>query len=76
MYAEGTPEVRSYTTNEGKTGASLSLRISSVQLLGGGRSSNEQDGGQSYNQGNTYAQQPAPLAAAAPVQDTSDDLPF
>lgn len=73
VYAEGTPEVRSYTTNEGKAGASLSLRITNVQLLGGGRSSNEQEGGQSYGQqpqGNVYTQQPASAASV------NDDLPF
>ncbi len=34
VYAEGTPEVRTYQTNDGKSGASLSLRVQSVQLLG------------------------------------------
>src|SRR5690242_5164508 len=33
IYAEGTPEVRTYTTNDGKNGASLSLRVQNVQLL-------------------------------------------
>jgi single-strand DNA-binding protein len=34
VYAEGTPEVRTYQTNDGKNGAALSLRVQSVQLLG------------------------------------------
>jgi single-strand DNA-binding protein len=34
VYAEGTPEVRTYQTNDGKGGASLSLRVQTVQLLG------------------------------------------
>ena len=34
IYAEGTPEVRTYQTNDGKSGASLSLRVQTVQLLG------------------------------------------
>src|ERR1700754_4938598 len=34
VYAEGSPEVRTYQTNDGKSGASLSLRVQSVQLLG------------------------------------------
>src|SRR6185436_7240482 len=34
VYAEGTPEVRTYQTNDGKSGASLSLRVQTVQLLG------------------------------------------
>jgi single-strand DNA-binding protein len=34
VYVEGTPDVRTYQTNDGKSGASLSLRVQSVQLLG------------------------------------------
>lgn len=34
VYAEGTPEVRSYTKNDGTTGTSLTMRLSNVQLLG------------------------------------------
>src|SRR5512142_268559 len=34
VFVEGTPEVRSFTRNDGTAGASLSLRIKEVQLLG------------------------------------------
>lgn len=34
VYAEGTPEVRSYTKNDGTAGTSLTLRVLNVQLLG------------------------------------------
>src|SRR3954464_3633306 len=34
VYVEGTPEVRSFTRNDGTAGASLSLRVREVQLLG------------------------------------------
>jgi len=34
VYVEGTPDVRTYTTADGRNGASLTLRIVSVQLLG------------------------------------------
>src|SRR4030095_12834086 len=34
VYAEGTPEVRTFTRNDGTSGASLTLRVFSVQLLG------------------------------------------
>ncbi len=34
VYAEGTPEVRSYTKNDGTTGTSLTMRVLNVQLLG------------------------------------------
>lgn len=37
VYVEGQPDIRTYESN-GKTGASLQLRISNVQLLGGQRS--------------------------------------
>ena len=34
VYAEGTPEVRTYPKNDGTTGVSLTLRVFNVQLLG------------------------------------------
>lgn len=40
VYVEGTPEVRTYTTQDGKSGASLSLRVQSIQLLGNRNSDN------------------------------------
>ena len=90
VYAEGQPDVRNYTTKEGTPGSSLSLRISTVQLLGG-RNDNqggESSGGNSYqNQQPSYNQpsynqpsynQPsAPsTASAADVTEPMDDLPF
>src|SRR5688572_12968349 len=49
VYVEGTPEVRTYPKNDGSTGASLSLRVVSVQLLGG----------RSENSGSSTPAQPA-----------------
>ncbi len=58
VYAEGTPDLRAYTTQDGKTGTSLTLRIGSVQLLGT-KASNEGGGGSTnYNNGGSYQQQP------------------
>jgi single-strand DNA-binding protein len=37
VYVEGMPEVRTYQRNDGTTGASLTMRVSSVQLLGSAR---------------------------------------
>jgi len=37
VYAEGSPEVRSYTKNDGTAGTSLTLRVLNVQLLGSSR---------------------------------------
>lgn len=34
VYSEGTPEVRSYTKNDGTPGTSLTMRVLNVQLLG------------------------------------------
>lgn len=44
VFAEGSPEVRGYTKNDGTQGTSLTMRVLSVQLLGGakGDSSNEE----------------------------------
>ena len=76
VYVEGTPEVRTYPKNDGTTGASLSIRVFNIQLLGG-RSDNGGSGagasqqGNSYNQGNRE-QVGAPQEMSEPV----DDLPF
>ena len=69
VFAEGTPEVRTFTRQDGTAGASLSLRVREVQLLGGR--------GDSVPSG-----QSAPAASSssmnepAAISDASDDLPF
>jgi single-strand DNA-binding protein len=72
VYAEGNPEVRTYTKTDGTTAASLTIRVQSVQLLG---SANRSEG-----QAATYNEQPAELGAGIPapsqVSETADDLPF
>ena len=35
VFVEGTPEVKTYQKSDGGMGASLSLRVSNIQLLGG-----------------------------------------
>ncbi len=76
VYVEGQPEVRTYTTADGRQGASLSLRVSSVQLIGGGRA----DGGSPNESGMNEMQQSAPrrtgVPAASDVTEPIDDLPF
>ncbi len=89
VYAEGQPDVRTYTTKDGAQGASLSLRVSMVQLLGGrGEQGGETGGGSSYqNQQPSYNQssynqssynQPSPQqnVSANEITEPSDDLPF
>ncbi len=69
VYVEGSPEVRTYPKNDGTTGASLTLRVLSVQLLG---SRGENSGG-----GSSYG---GPAAASVPsasdITEPIDDLPF
>jgi single-strand DNA-binding protein len=83
VYAEGTPDLRNYTTQDGRTGTSLQLRVSNVQLLG-----QKQEGGgdgQSYSapQNQNYQptptpsyNQPAPTVSAGDMTEPLDDLPF
>ena len=77
VYVEGTPEVRTYQKNDGTPGASLSLRVLNVQLLGGkpeGQpTANSYDTQSSGNRApGGYSQVPAP----AEVNEQMDDLPF
>ena len=83
VYAEGSPEVRTYPKNDGTTGVSLTLRVQNVQLLGGGRpeGGGGYSGGGGYNSGASeggYGQQSAPSRVASPGDMTEpiDDLPF
>lgn len=71
VYAEGTPELKTYPKNDGTTGTSLTLRVFSVQLLG---SRNESSGGGE----NSYSSQPAAATAggANDITEAMDDLPF
>ena len=72
VFVEGTPEVRSFQRNDGTAGASLSMRIKEVQLLGrkgeGGSTSPQPDSGMQNRQG-------APSSAGI-GDDAADDLPF
>ena len=80
VFVEGQPDVRSYTTQDGRNGASLVLRVASVQLLGG----KSNDGGQPGNDGGNsqYASNAsyAPAGNATPsaneITEPLDDLPF
>ena len=78
VYAEGTPEVRTYQTNDGKSGASLTMRVQNIQLLGGrnqeGMTSAPQAQSYSNNSSNSYANNNA--GNNDDINDASDDLPF
>ena len=77
VYAEGTPEVRTYPKNDGTTGVSLTLRVQNVQLLGsrgsegGGGYSGGAEGGFA-SQGASTSRVPSPGDITEPI----DDLPF
>jgi single-strand DNA-binding protein len=75
VYAEGTPEVRTYPKNDGTTGVSLTLRVLSVQLLGS--RGNEGGGGYSDGPSQGYAPQAnSRVPSAGEITEPIDDLPF
>lgn len=74
VFVEGTPEVRSFTRNDGTAGASLSLRVREVQLLGGKGDNNM--GGSPASENASYNRQESSPAAANVNDDLADDLPF
>jgi len=76
VFTEGTPEVKTFSKQDGTTGASLSLRVREIQLLGGKESgSGPTQGG--YNSGNTAtAQATSNVGSANDITEPIDDLPF
>lgn len=78
VYTEGTPEVRTYQTNDGKSGASLSIRVHNVQLLssrGEGVGAAPQEKSYTNTNGN-YTTPQTPANSSDDLNDSSDDLPF
>lgn len=67
VYVEGTPDVRTYTTADGRNGATLSLRTLNIQLLGG----RPNEGG-APQQENSSASSTMVSSPSEPL----DDLPF
>jgi len=79
VYAEGTPEVRTYQTNDGKSGASLSMRVQNIQLLGSrgeGVSAQQSERPYSNSNGHPYPNQMPNASHQDDINDVSDDLPF
>lgn len=81
VFAEGTPEIRTFTRNDGTTGASLSLRVQYVQLVG--RADGIQTDGNTQNSAINHATDTAANSFAGSVNTTvpaanvdADDLPF
>lgn len=73
VFVEGTPEVRTFTRNDGTAGASLSLRVREVQLLGG---RGETGGAPALASADSYSSAKTPVPNAADVNEPIDDLPF
>ncbi|WP_018630013.1 single-stranded DNA-binding protein [Niabella aurantiaca] len=71
VYAEGTPEVRSFTRTDGTNGAVLSLRVREVQLLGG-----RGEGGAPVANSGYGAGAATTTPSGAGNDDAADDLPF
>ncbi|RYY60677.1 MAG: single-stranded DNA-binding protein [Chitinophagaceae bacterium] len=76
VFVEGTPEIRTFTRQDGTSGASLSLRIREVQLLGGRAEGGAPSGGNggSYNTSSNSGSNT--MATANEMSEPIDDLPF
>lgn len=72
VYVEGQPEVRTYTKNDGTSGASLTVRVQSVQLLGGGNRSESNTG--NYIEAGSVSS--SGNASVGSMTENFDDLPF
>jgi single-strand DNA-binding protein len=77
VYVEGQPEARSFQRNDGTPGASLSLRVREVQLLGG---RGDSAGGSPSYSNNSYSSSTASSNSSVPspsdITEPIDDLPF
>ena len=81
VYVEGLPEVRQYQKNDGTAGAALSLRVTSIQLVGGKTEGGAPTANGGYAQpasGSMSAPSTYSSVPAADMQEPvpADDLPF
>ena len=74
VFVEGSPEVRSFTRNDGSAGASLSLRVREVQLLG--RKGDNVQGHATADTTPARMEAVSTPATASIGEDVADDLPF
>jgi single-strand DNA-binding protein len=70
VFVEGTPEVRTFTRQDGSAGASLSLRVREVQLLRG------RGDGPAASPVQSTPTASSNLASANEITEPVDDLPF
>ena len=78
VYAEGTPDVDTYTNKENQTTAVLRMRVQTIQLVGAKHTENQGAAPASNNYASaSTAPAPAPAMAEASVASAAtDDLPF
>ena len=77
VFVEGTPEVRSFQRNDGTAGASLSMRIREVQLLGRkGEGGSVPSQGMDSGMNSAMPNQQNANVSAGLKDDAADDLPF
>ncbi len=82
VYVEGNPDVRTYTTQDGRNGASLTLRVLSIQLIG--TKGSEGSGSNTASGNSGYTPQAAPayggsqptVSSPNELTEPMDDLPF
>jgi single-strand DNA-binding protein len=79
VYTEGTPDIRTYTTSDGRNSATITLRVQSIQLVGakteGSIDTTPQHSAPAATVTN-YQQPPAYVSPAASITEPADDLPF
>jgi len=77
VFVEGSPEVRSFTRQDGTGGASLSLRVREVQLLGS-KPDNGSTATPSYSgaAASGSSQGSSSVPSASEITEPIDDLPF
>lgn len=68
IYVSGEPEVKLFTTNEGRQNANISIRVQNINLLGG----KKDDSGNGQQQSTTQQRQ---VNSDIPQED-NQDLPF
>lgn len=78
VWVDGTPEVRSFTRNDGTNGAVLAMRVRELQLVGA-KGEGGNNGGNNYSGAgfsNAPAQNTQQPSTPMSVDDPGDDLPF
>lgn len=73
VFTEGQPEARSFQRNDGTPGASLSLRVREVQLLG---SRSDNSGGSYQPSASAATSSSGSIPSANEITEPVDDLPF